>query len=833
MSGEYVLLVEYGEAAVHHELEIDGHWVLHHESAWLPRFADICIPLSAGKHRVRILGAASQPVLSWRSVGLMRFRSESATVLDYVVFTGLSANQVVSAFHDVTGKPPLLPRAAYDFWPSKKDEPVYQSKHTRKHAAKIGLRPYFLTPSSGAGRQRLSPVFCSEEIPADWEALRRAIAAGVNCSASGIAYWTSAIGESYWPARGYDDSEFRELLVRWFQFGVFNPVFRIPGCCSETELRRYGDEVERTIRRVIELRSRLLPYIYSVAWQVTSLGAMLVRPLAMDDRADPVAMTGRPEFLFGPALLIIPVAEPGTAEVQVRLPEISDWFNFWTGHREAGGRCITVEAPLERVPLFVRVGSIVPLQTGLNATETAAPSIELRIYPGSDGAFDLYEDEGEGLGYESGQRAIVPIRWADATRTVTIGERQGTFPGIASIRVFHLVCVREGYGTGVGPTQTPDAVVTYSGVPVSVQIGMEARSSTEEALQAAPPERVSLREIASQLGITHATVCRALQNNPRISEATRARVHEAAFKMGYHPDPMLVALQHYRKGKRKTPVAAALAWLNGWQKPEQLRRLREFDLYWKGALAAAEKRGYRLEEFRVGPQCPLRRVERILKARGIQGVLLPPHRWDCRVDWRDFDWSFFSGVRFGQSIDLGLHSVTADQVANTMHALEEMRKRGYRRVAFAGGNDAIRLFGAGFLWAQQRLPRQQQVPVFLCASNVVDSEADRLLAWMAKVKPEAIYCDAPRIPEILVAAGYKIPEDIAIAETSVVRLETDREPFIHAGVDQNCEEIGRTAVLMAVSLIMDNSRGIPPIFRRVLVSGKWVDGSNLPVRTCR
>ena len=340
--------------------------------------------------------------------------------------------------------------------------------------------------------------------------------------------------------------------------------------------------------------------------------------------------------------------------------------------------------------------------------------------------------------------------------------------------------------------------------------------------------RTTLRDIADAAGVSAMTVSRALHNNPRISEPVRARIQHLAKEMGYHPDPLLTALAHYRHATRETPVQAALAWLNAYPDPKQLRHYHEFDLYWKGASAAAEKVGFHLEEFIVSKAMPPSRVEKILRARNISGILVPPHG-ETPISWNELDWSHFSTIRFSYSTS-GLplfHAVTADQPANAALAFTKMRERGYQRIGFVG----VRVKGwktvGGFCQSQFDVPSELRLPPLLYDSQLDTRNKDRLAAWLNEHRPDAILTEVAGLPQILGSIGVRVPEDLGLA--AMTTLDTD----IDAGIYQNPEEIGRVAVLMLVSLINDYDRGVPPIFRQVVVSGRWVDGKTLPRRPVR
>jgi alpha-D-xyloside xylohydrolase len=193
-----------------------------------------------------------------------------------------------------------------------------------------------------------------------------------------------------------------------------------------------------------------------------------MRPLAMDFRGDTWARNIGDEFLFGPAILVAPVTEPGATSRRMYLPK-ARWYDFWTGRGVDGAATIGAPSPLDRIPLFVQAGSIVPMGPDVEyATEKPADPIELRVYTGADGKFTLYEDENDNYDYEEGVHATIPIVWDDANRRLAIGERHGKFPDMLEQRVFRVVFVSEGHGAGIGPTPQPDKIVEYSGGPIVV-----------------------------------------------------------------------------------------------------------------------------------------------------------------------------------------------------------------------------------------------------------------------------------------------------------------------------------------------------------------------------
>lgn len=339
-----------------------------------------------------------------------------------------------------------------------------------------------LTRSAYLGQQRYAAITWSGDIAANWATLRRQIPAGLNFAASGCPYWTLDIGaffvkkkeQWFWRGdyeNGCDDLGYRELYVRWFQLGAFLPMFRSHGTDTPREVWRFGEPGSATYDTLVKfdrLRYRLLPYLYSLAGWVTHRDYTMLRALAFDFRHDRRAHDVRDQFLCGPAFLVCPVTEPmyydknsvvltGVEKKRaVYLPEGAIWHDFWSGRRYEGGRTVVADAPLEVMPLFVRAGSIVPMGPRVQQSgEGLDAPLELRIYPGASGSFELYEDEGDGYGYEQGRYSTIAFTWDDSRRRLAIGARQGAYPGMAERRRFRVVLA--GPGRGIGPEECTQA----------------------------------------------------------------------------------------------------------------------------------------------------------------------------------------------------------------------------------------------------------------------------------------------------------------------------------------------------------------------------------------
>jgi alpha-D-xyloside xylohydrolase len=360
----------------------------------------------------------------------------------------------------VTNKVALGSGARYaNLYPLMTTSAVYEGQRKTSEQKRV----FILSRSAFAGAQRNSIAAWSGDVESNWLSFARQIPAGLNFELSGIPYWTTDIGGFI--IGNPDDPAYRELFVRWFEYGTFCPIFRLHGTrtTNQNELWSYGAQAQTILTSYDRLRYRLMPYIYSLAWKTTSEAYTPMRALAMDFRTDTRALNIGDQFMFGPALLVNPVTEPSATSRRMYLPK-AKWYDFWTGRAVNGGGVIETAAPLERIPLFVRGGSIVPLGPDVEyATEKPADPIELRIYPGANASFTLYEDENDNYNYEKGARATIRLDWDDAKRKLTIGERQGKFPGMLETRTFRVIFVSDNHGVGIGPTTLADKTVEYAG----------------------------------------------------------------------------------------------------------------------------------------------------------------------------------------------------------------------------------------------------------------------------------------------------------------------------------------------------------------------------------
>ena len=356
---------------------------------------------------------------------------------------------------------------------------IYQSQR-KDYGQK---RVFIMTRSSYAGQQHYGSNMWSGDVNSSWDMLRKQVPAGLSYSLTGNPNFNTDIGGFFcgsYNTKGSGSAprnpQFQELYVRWMQYGLFCPVFRSHGADAPREIWQFGkkgEPVYDAIEKQIRLRYRLIPYLYSTAWQVTSNNDSYMRPLFSDFAADKKVWNITDEFLFGRSILAAPIVKAQYTEEKIirtdamtgwnrqnatdgsaagaidftatktttkYLPKGAAWYDFWTNKQYKGGQDVTLETTLDRVPMFVRAGSILPLGPEMQYVgEKAWDNLEMRVYPGANGSFTLYEDEGDNYNYEKGQYATITFQWNDKARTLTIGERKGSYPGMLQKRQFTIV----------------------------------------------------------------------------------------------------------------------------------------------------------------------------------------------------------------------------------------------------------------------------------------------------------------------------------------------------------------------------------------------------------
>ncbi len=328
-------------------------------------------------------------------------------------------------------------------------------------------RPLLLTRSAWAGQQRNGAFTWSGDVSGRWDVFARQIPAGVNFSMTGNPFWSADIGGFF--GGSPKDPAYQELFTRWLQFAVFNPMFRIHGTGEGKEVYSFPESVRQPLLDAVALRYRLLPFLYAQSWQVADRGASFLYPVGMVFPEDRAAQDLRDQYLFGRNLLISPVIEPGATSRSVYLPAGTAWIDFWTGARHPGGAKIQVAAPIGQIPVQVAAGTILPLGSPVQyAEQSPTRPIELRVYRGADGRFTLYDDAGDGQGWRRGERATIDLVLDDKAGTLTIGARQGRYPGMAATRAFRVVTVAPGTGTGLA--EAPGRDLLYDGRRIVVTL---------------------------------------------------------------------------------------------------------------------------------------------------------------------------------------------------------------------------------------------------------------------------------------------------------------------------------------------------------------------------
>jgi len=361
-------------------------------------------------------------------------------------------------------------------FPLVNSEAIYEGQR----AAAPDQRVFELTRSGFAGQQRYATASWSGDITSTWTAMRKQIPAGLGFALSGVPYWTLDCGGFVVPSRYVvkptpeDLDEWRELNTRWFEYATFLPILRVHGQAPRREMWEFGGDASPAYQAQLKfdrLRYRLLPYLYSLAGAVTQRSGTILRPLVMDFGADARARDIGDEYMFGPALLVSPVVTYKARARDVYLPTTAGgWYSLWTGAAAPAGS-MSAPAPFDAIPVYVRAGSIVPFGPELQYTnEKPADPITVFVYTGADGVFTLYEDDGASYGYEHGMFARIELRWDEARRTLTIGERQGSFPGMLEHRTLRVVFVSPHRLVPFSFQPAIDKTVRYDGRTIEIPL---------------------------------------------------------------------------------------------------------------------------------------------------------------------------------------------------------------------------------------------------------------------------------------------------------------------------------------------------------------------------
>jgi alpha-D-xyloside xylohydrolase len=339
-------------------------------------------------------------------------------------------------------------------------------------------RVFLLTRSGFAGSQRYAAAIWSGDIGSTWRDMKTQITAGINFSLSGLPYWTMDIGgfvvpEKFEKPDSENLAEWKELNTRWYQFGAFVPLFRSHGQFPYREIFNLAEETHPAYQSFLyydKLRYRLLPYIYSLAGAAYHDDYTIMRGLVMDFAADTAVLNIGDQYMFGSSLLVNPVYEYKQRSRSLYLPKCAGWYDLYSGKWYAGGQKIIADAPYERMPVFVKAGSIIPFGPELQYTaEKPADTISINIYAGADASFNLYEDEGINYNYEKGAFSIIPIVYNEATKSVTVGKREGGFNGMLQKRTFRIHLIAPGK-TKQLDMDTFDREILYDGKHIEVKL---------------------------------------------------------------------------------------------------------------------------------------------------------------------------------------------------------------------------------------------------------------------------------------------------------------------------------------------------------------------------
>ena len=371
-------------------------------------------------------------------------------------------------------------RSVRNVFPLMHASGVYDGHRGQKDALTEAKRVMIMTRSGFIGMQRYGAGTWSGDITASWETLANQIPAALNYSACGIPSWNSDIGGFFNGSyQGAGQDTYNELYCRWIQFGTFCTIMRSHGSNADRAVYQFGKEGESyydMIARYINLRYALLPYIYSTDRRVYNDGYSFMRAMGIAYPADAATHELKDQFMFGRDILVAPVVKSQAVERSVYLPEGDGWTDLWSGAQLAGGQTVKRPVSLALMPLYVRQGTIMPWGPSVQySSQQNWDNLEIRIYPGADGQFTLYEDEGDNYNYEKGLFSEIPFTWDDDTHMLTIGERQGSFDGMLKNRTFRIVLVdpSKHLGLGIRQSQQFSREISYTGSAVSVPIDNE------------------------------------------------------------------------------------------------------------------------------------------------------------------------------------------------------------------------------------------------------------------------------------------------------------------------------------------------------------------------
>ena len=454
----------------------------------------------------------------------LEISSESADEIQYFFVYGPSWVDVISEIRELTGNVPLLPRWAYGYWlypgnyanmdelnsrvkslseagipveeKTTSDYSFYEEEKTITQntnqtnnrlgsafaysqlkprydeavASAIDRRVCIPTHTNFPGIQKYGTFIVAGDIPTSWETLTSQVGAGVNLSLSGQPYWSSNLGGSS-PKEETNLATFDELMVRWYQFSAFTPIFRSPRPDRDILTFATTSQNYKAIERAIKLRYQLLPYIYTTASNTAFNNKTFMRSLLFDFRSDEKVHSIENQYLFGMSMMVCPVTKPGITQLPIYLPKDNNWIDFWTGKSYAGNTTIQTPVSIDNIPVFVKAGSIIPFETDIETDQpdSLATPLEIRIYPGQDGEFTLYEDANDGPGYQNKQFSKIDFNYSEKDKTLTIGNLEGTYPGMITNRKLQIAVVSESNGIGIKPSGTTQDV-DYKGKKIKLKL---------------------------------------------------------------------------------------------------------------------------------------------------------------------------------------------------------------------------------------------------------------------------------------------------------------------------------------------------------------------------
>lgn len=368
----------------------------------------------------------------------------------------------------------------YNTFPLQNAKGIYEGQRKEDPNKRI----FMLTRSGFSGQQRYAAATWSGDIASTWNDMKDQIAAGVNFSMSGLPYWTMDAGgflveKRYYKPNSADQEEWRELNSRWFQFAAFIPIFRAHGQFPFREpfnIAPEGHPAYNSMVYYIQLRYRMLPYLYSLACKTYHEDYSIMRGLAMDFADDPKTYEINDQYMLGPSLLVSPITSKGVTSRTVYLPKGTTWYNFYTGEKFEGGQEINAAAPFERIPVFVRAGSIVPTGPVLQYTGEKKEDVStLYVFEGKSGDFTLYEDDGLTYNYERGEFNRIQINYNDQTKTLTFAARKGNFKTAPKERDFNIVLIGGRQPGGIDSQAKLKTPITYNGNQMNIKLNNQKK----------------------------------------------------------------------------------------------------------------------------------------------------------------------------------------------------------------------------------------------------------------------------------------------------------------------------------------------------------------------